>query len=96
MAEDELKLRRQTERAARAEALVNDPLFQEAFGILERDIVRAWKDTAASDSPLRERHHALMSAVTLLRENLQNIINDGKVAQSILSQPKPTNRNKVA
>jgi len=96
MAEDELKLRRQTERAARAQALVEDPMFQEAFAILERDIVKAWKETQASDSPLRERHHALMSAVTLLKSNLQNIINDGKVAQSILSQPKPPNRNKVA
>jgi len=96
MAEDELKLRRQAERGARAKAIVEDPLVKEVFDNLEREIIQKWKATEASNVPQRERYHALMTAAGALQENLEQMIRDGRMADTILAQPKHPNRSKVA
>lgn len=86
MAEDELKLRRQAERAAHAKALVEDPAVKDAFTLIEADIFRTWLNTRPGDTVLRERCHVTMSVLTSLRDNLAQMIQDGKVAQAVLNQ----------
>lgn len=96
MAEDELKLRRQAERGARAKALADDPTVIEAFGLIEKDAVRIWQESGPNDAPLRERCHVVMTVLGAFKENLAQMISDGKVANTILAQPKHPNRSKVA
>jgi len=96
MAEDELKLRRQAERGARAKAIVEDPLVKEVFDNLEREIIQRWKDTEPSNALLRERYHAVITALGAIRANLEHMIRDGRMADTILAQPKHPNRSKVA
>lgn len=85
MAEDELKLRREADRAAKAAALANDPLLVEAFAAIERDLTSAWVNSLPSDAEKREKAWGMMWATQKLRTHLEAIIRDGKVAQRILT-----------
>lgn len=96
MAEDELALRRQTDRAAKAAALANDPLLVEAFDAIERDLMTAWANSAPVDASGREKVWNMHWATQKLRSSLQQIIQDGKVAQGTLNMIAAKNKGKAA
>lgn len=96
MAEDELKLRRDAERGVRAKALSEDPLFVEALGLIEADVIRVWKESTPAEAALRERCHIVTAVLGKLRTNLAQMITDGKVAQSVLNAPKPNQKGRAA
>lgn len=96
MAEDELKLRRDAERGIRAKALAEDPLVQEAFALIEADVIRQWKASEPSETQMRERCHVVTAVLGQFRANLAQMISDGKVAQAALNTPKSNPKGRAA
>jgi len=78
---DEDKLSEAMGRGARAERLLNDPLLQEAFEMLERDYIRGWRDTGARDTDARERLWQALHVVAKVRSHLGSVVSSGKLAQ---------------
>ncbi len=82
---DEIVLARAAERAARAAALMRDELLTEAFAALDRDYVKAWRETAARDTDARERLWQAVQIVAKVRDHLATVVNNGKLAQRELA-----------
>ena len=81
---DEIALQRDVNRAARAEALLRNELFQEAYATFERELVEAWKGTPSDQPRIRERIWDMVKANERHRIFLQGIVRDGKIAQADL------------
>jgi hypothetical protein len=79
MSED--KLQRDIVRGARAKALLDNELLQEAFATLERDYIDAWKTSPARDTDGRERLWQAVNIVGKVRDHIVKVLNDGKLAQ---------------
>jgi len=84
MSED--KLQAAISRGARAEALLQNELLQEAFATLEHDYIDAWKMTPARDTDGRERLWQATDIVAKIRDHLIKVVNDGKLSQRHLSE----------
>lgn len=84
MADDELALRRAMDRAAKAQALVDDEILKEAFTTLRQSYVDAWMATDARDTDGRERLWAATTVLTKVRDHLDRMISDGMVAEAQL------------
>ena len=68
------------QRAARAKALLEDPLFKGAFDVLENAQVSLFTDQVCSAEQLMEAHR-MVRALRLLREQLTSFITDGKLLE---------------
>ena len=82
---DEIALNRAAERAARADALLRDELLTEAFATLERDYVKAWRETAARDTDARERLWQAVQLVAKVRDHLGSVVSGGQLARRELA-----------
>lgn len=81
---DELAERRRIDRAARAKAIIDDPLVREGMDAFAADLMSRWLDTRAGDTDVRERIWALRVAGEKVREHLEAVIADGRVSEAIL------------
>jgi hypothetical protein len=79
MSED--KLQAAVNRAARAKVLMEDELLAEAFVRLEGDYIAAWKGWPAADAAGRERLWLAVNVIGKVRDHLNIVIADGKLAQ---------------
>jgi len=86
MMTDELALNKSMERGARAARLLDDELLKEAFETLERDYVKAWRETAARDTDARERLWQAVQVVAKVRDHLVSVVNGGKLAQREMNE----------
>ncbi len=83
---DELKERKALERGARAQALLDDPLFEEIFGELEREYFEFWRySTIQNDVAGRERLWQAGQIVGKVRTHLQTMVRDGKLSSAQLN-----------
>ena len=81
---DAVKLRAQAERGRHAEALEKDYLIVEMFDNLEKQIEKAWKDSAAGDQEARDNAYRLHRLVRTWRSNLKAILVNGNNAKVLL------------
>jgi hypothetical protein len=79
MTED--KLQRDIVRGARAKALMDDELLQEAFAKLEVNYIGAWRATPARDTDARERLWQAVNVLGKVRDHLGQVAAAGKLAQ---------------
>ena len=94
MSED--KLAAAVTRGARAKALLEDELLQEAFAALESDYVAAWKRSPARDTDARERLWQAVNVLGKVRDHVARIAADGKLAQRELDDlTQMTNESSV-
>jgi hypothetical protein len=84
MTED--KLHESISRGARAEALLQNDLLQEAFVRLEHDYIDAWKISPARDTDGRERLWQAVNIVGKVRDHIVKVVNDGKLSQRHLNE----------
>jgi hypothetical protein len=84
MTED--KLHESISRGARAEALLQNDLLQEAFVRLEQDYIDAWKISPARDTDGRERLWQAVNIVAKVRDHIVKVVNDGKLSQRYLNE----------
>jgi hypothetical protein len=84
---DEKKLHSKVARGKRAEALINDPLFQEALDAISKEIEMGWKNSSAGESGREIRDNAYLMHRLLLRlkGQFKSIMVDGGNAQKLLS-----------
>lgn len=81
---DEDKLSKATGRAVRAEALLGNELLAEAFKGLEDAYTLAWRSTTVNETPAREKLFLAINIVGKVRDHLEAIITNGKLAAAEL------------
>jgi hypothetical protein len=79
MSED--RLQRDIVRGARAKALMDNELLQEAFTKLEADYIGAWRATPARDTDARERLWQAVNVLGKIRDHIGRVAADGNLAQ---------------
>lgn len=82
MADDELALRRDAARASRAQALLSDDLFNEAFDALRQRYVDLWLGSDARDDDGRARCWLGVKNLELVKAHLHRVVSDGQIAVS--------------
>ena len=93
---DEIKLIRQTSRAARATALLNDELLVEAFAASRQQLIDAIIMSRDDASDLREARYRDIKALERVQEHLKSMVIDGKLAQKELDQLAGKRRRSAA
>jgi len=80
---DEHQLIRDQERAARAQALMDNEMLKEAFATLEQQYLKAWRNTGMSqnDTHARERLFQAINIIGKVQEHLNRVIDGGKIAK---------------
>lgn len=81
---DESALTKATARASRAQRLIEDDLLAEAFTSLEAAYIAAWRATKIDDTPAREKLFLAINVVGKVRDHLEKVVSDGKIAQAEL------------
>lgn len=74
-------LDKEIRRADEAARLMNEPMVQEAFNLIESDIHSAMRRSAIGD---RDTHHELVLSLQMLgriRNHFQSVLETGKLAQ---------------
>lgn len=69
-------------RAARAQSLLKDELLTEAFEKLDDAYFHAWAETAAGQTDARERLWQAWQIIGKVKDHLQRVLDDGKIAQA--------------
>lgn len=91
---DEIALTRATERAAQAQRLLDDVMLKDAFKGLEEAYTAAWRATTIDDVSGREKLFLAINVVGKVRDHLQSIVNNGKLAQAELKELAQTAERK--
>jgi len=81
---DEVDLRRDTERAARAQALMEDEILKEAFSRLEASYTEELFTTGARDTQAREALYLAVNVLRKVRGHLNTLVQGGNIAQKQL------------
>ena len=88
MIDREATLRRDQERGIRAQALLSDPLIQEAFDKAEAHFVKMFREAELRDELGIMRAKDLLHAVTLVRRFFEDTVRYGKAADRALDPQK--------
>ena len=91
------KLRIQADRAAKAEALLNNSLLQEAFADIEDKLNKLWKDTTAEEMQRRDDIWRSQKLLQSLQSYMTQIITAGKAAEKqLIKIQKPPFLKRIA
>jgi hypothetical protein len=82
----DIKLNAHLARGARAEALLENELLQEAFLRLEERYVEEWRVCQFRDTDARERLWQAVNILGKVKDHLAKIVRDGKLAQREIDQ----------
>ena len=82
---DEHQLLRDSSKAAQAQALLDNSLFNEALVTLEAQYISAWKASPLRDTDGRERAWQAVQILGNIKGHFQAILNDGKLADAQLN-----------
>lgn len=85
---DELKLRRELERADRAKRLLGDEMLNEAFAALEKSYLDVWRGTHNSEADFRERLWIAVRVIECVRAHLAQVAASGFLADAHLKELK--------
>jgi hypothetical protein len=83
---DEIKLNADLARQARAQALMENDLLQEAFVRLEERYLEEWRVSPFRDTDARERLWQAVNILRKVKDHLGRIVADGKLAQREIDQ----------
>ena len=84
---NEQEKRRRQRKAEKAKKLLEDPLLNEMFDEIEKRAFNTWRATKSTETTKREEAYALVTAVSLLKAQLQIVIN-----KATDTQPKTAKR----
>jgi len=76
----------QGQRERRAQTLIDDELFKEAFDVLKEDLMSRWQQSGSTDSEARESIWLAMRLLDRIRSHLTSIIETGHMAKIINEQ----------
>ena len=76
------------ERERRAQSLINDPLFNEAFDVLKEDLMNRWSVSGSTDLEARESIWLAMRLLDKIHGHVTSIIETGHM-NKILDKQHP-------
>jgi len=76
------------ERLGRANALLNDPLFNEAFEILKKDLLNRWESSGSTEVEARESIWLAMRLLDRIHAHITSVVETGRMAD-ILDKQHP-------
>lgn len=91
---DEYKLLLDQDRALKAQALLENDLFNDALATLEAEYIAAWKVTPLRDTEGRERVWQAVQIVGKIKDHIGAVLNDGKLAAAQLRELAETAERK--
>ena len=74
------------ERERRANALINDPLFIEAFDALKKELLGQWEHSGSTDIDARESIWLAIRLLDRIHGHIQSIIETGHMAEVLDKQ----------
>jgi hypothetical protein len=83
---DEIALTKDASRGIRAKSLLENELLTEAFQALEDSYIAFWRATRPEDELGREKAYIAINVIGKVRQHLQTVVNDGKLAQAELNK----------
>ncbi|BAQ16920.1 hypothetical protein [Methyloceanibacter caenitepidi] len=91
---DTAKLTEQANRGAQASAIINHPLFNEAFEKMEARILEGWKESAAEDHEGRHNAYLMQRLLANLKEQFEHCVRTGDAASKQLLQIEKETKDK--
>ena len=76
------------EKLRRANALLNDPLFNEAFDVLKKDLLNRWESSGSTEVEARESIWLAMRLLDRIHAHISSIVETGRMAD-ILDKQHP-------
>tara|TARA_R100001244_G_scaffold128037_2_gene98872 strand:- start:5 stop:253 length:249 start_codon:yes stop_codon:yes gene_type:complete len=74
------------EREQRANNLINDPLFQETFDVLRKDLMNRWETSGSTELEARESIWLAMRLLDRLYGHIQSVIETGHMNKVLAEQ----------
>ena len=74
-------VKEQMNRAAKAQALLNDPELTEAFESVRKSIIDRWEATPIRDKDGAHELKLMLKLLGDVRANIQSVVNTGKVIE---------------
>ena len=74
------------ERERRAQALITDPLLNEAFDTLKEDLMNRWNHSGSTDLEARESIWLAMRLLDRIHGHINSIIESGHMAKMMEKQ----------
>ena len=75
-------------RVGKANALLNDPLFNEAFDELRKDLMNRWESSGSTELEARESIWLAMRLLDRIHAHISSIVETGRMAD-ILDKQHP-------
>ena len=75
-------------RVGKANALLNDPLFNEAFDELRKDLMNRWESSGSTELEARESIWLAMRLLDRIHTHISSIVETGRMAD-ILDKQHP-------
>lgn len=75
---------KELERGARAKALIENDLLQEAFDLMRDNLIESWKGTKGIDTDGREKAWMMMKVLDEVERYLHNVLQTGKLAEKMI------------
>lgn len=82
-------------RGSRAQQILDDELFTEAFKALEASYIETWKQTTVLDTASREKLHLAVNMIGKVRQHLHLIVANGQLAKKQLDDIARTGERKI-
>ena len=76
------------EKERRANSLLNDPLFNEMFEVLRKDLMNRWESSGSTELEARESIWLAMRLLDRLHGHLKSIVETGHM-NKVLEQQHP-------
>jgi phosphomevalonate kinase len=76
------------EREQRAQSLINDPLLNEAFDVLKKDLMDRWSNSGSTDLEARESIWLAMRLLDRIQGHVTSVIETGHM-NKILDKQHP-------
>lgn len=77
------------QRAEHARQVMEDPLVQEAFSVIEKEILSQWEECPARDVEGRERLWQYYKIAKKFRGVFEGVMETGKIAKRQLEDTRP-------
>lgn len=74
----------QAERGRQAQAVLDNPIYAESYGLIETEITRKWRESRDKDE--REQLHLLLRMLDKARNVLESTMRAGKLAEAELER----------
>ncbi len=89
--DNEMKLLKASGRAAKAQQLLDNETFKDAFAYLEAEYLNAWRNTGVSEKGeyAREKLWLAINVLGKVKEHIGRVVENGKLAKHELAMKEP-------